>query len=190
MDHVPDDDGLLSWQDAGYRRPLDYSSANIFLKATHSWASPLLIKGKAGKLGISDAGHLLSKRDRIRSLVATFTEKYDDEMSKAKRITSRNAFMRAILRCHGQEMTLHSFWTVFESVFRLASPVALRFLVQWLKDYEDPDKDTDEGEGWLWASLLCVAGFALAASHHQLFWCGMRLGFGMKQQARFPRSIL
>eukprot|EP00892_Ulva_mutabilis_P006809 jgi/Ulvmu1/44/UM001_0047.1 len=186
--HEPDvlheSEGILSWQEAGYKYPANYDEASIFSKTFFTWASPLLDRGKNVGLSVDDAGPLLSASDRVDHLVATFNQPYQQALSKVtpRGRKQRNAFLYAIFRSHLGYMLLQAFWTVLESAFRIGSPVALRQLVKWLSDYESP-KATDDADGWMWAVLLCLFGVGLALAHHQLFWCGMRLGFQMKQQA-------
>ena len=177
------------WRQVGYSRPVDYDSCNVLLQATHSWGSPLLVKGRKGQFELTDALPLLSKKDHIHAAVQTYERHYsrDQERRDATRDRSsdgvaRNGFLVAILRSHIREMALHSFWAVFELAFRVLSPWALRELVRWLQTYDADKSSVREGDGWLWASLVVLFGLGLVLSHHQLFWVGMRLGFGMKQQ--------
>lgn len=194
--HEPDKasqaQGVLSWQDAGYNGPTNFDQSGILGKTFFTWVSPLMERGKKTGLCAEDAGPLLSARDRVDRLVATFEAPYRKELSKvpAKAKKQRNAFLYAIFRSHLGYMLQQSFWTVLESGFRIGSPVALRQLVKWLSDYEDEETDTDDRDGWLWAVLLCLFGVGLALAHHQLFWCGMRLGFQMKQQVQHHDSFL
>lgn len=176
--------GVQSWQDVGYKGPTNFDDSGLLGKTFFTWVSPLMERGKATGLSIEDAGPLLSARDRVDNLVARFNAPYTKELSKvspqAKK--QRNAFLYAVFRSHLGYMLLQCFWTALESAFRIGSPIALRQLVKWLSEYEDGEKDTDDAVGWMWAVLLCLFGVGLALGHHQLFWCGMRLGFKMKQQ--------
>lgn len=183
LDVLHESEDILSWREVGYKQPANYDEASLFSKTFFTWASPLLERGKNVGLSVEDAGPLLSGRDRVDHLVATFNEPYHKALSNVteKGRKQRNAFLYAIFRSHLGYMLLQSAWTVLESAFRIGSPVALRQLVKWLSDYESP-KPTQDADGWMWAVLLCLFGVGLALAHHQLFWCGMRLGFQMKQQ--------
>ena len=176
-------EGILSWQEAGYKLPVNYDEASIFSKTWFTWASPLLERGKNAGLAVEDAGPLLSARDRVDHLVAAFNAPYHKALSKdnQKGRKQRNAFMYAIVHAHLGYMLLQSFWAVMESGFRIGAPIALRQLVKWLREYEK-GANVEISEGWMWAVLLCLFGVGLALAHHQLFWCGMRLGFQVKQQ--------
>lgn len=176
--------GVQSWQDVGYKGPTNFDDSGIWGKTFFTWVSPIMERGKATGLSVEDAGPLLSARDRVDNLVSTFNAPYTRELSRtsSQAKKQRNAFLYAIVRSHLGYMLLQCFWTVLESAFRIGSPVALRQLVKWLSEYEDGEKDTDDAVGWMWAVLLCLFGVGLALGHHQLFWCGMRLGFQMKQQ--------
>jgi hypothetical protein len=180
-----------TWQERGYPRSISWEDCNVLQKVTHTWGAPLLQRGRKGQFDVRDALPLLSERDRVGSLVRSFERCYDraKERTDANRARTKdgllqNGFLWAILRCHASEALLHSFWTALESACRLLSPFALRQLVRWLQRYNADSQAVQQGEGWLWASLVVVFGVGLALCHHQLFWVGMRMGFGMKQQVR------
>ena len=181
-----------AWQAYGYPRPIDFDRSNVLLKATHTWGAPLLQRGRKSEFALGDAAPLLSEQDHIAHAVRTYERRYsrDRERAASKRGGAaaqdsiwRNGFARAILRSHVPEMLLHSFWAAAEVAFRVLSPFALRGLVRWLQQYDSDKESVSQGTGWLWASLVVVFGAGLALSHHQLFWVGMRMGLGMKQQA-------
>jgi hypothetical protein len=164
---------------------MDYASSNIVRKALHSWVTPLLQRGRTGEFAVGDAIPLLSPQDGVRALVGMLSTKYNVEKeldAGAKRGSKRNGIWRALLAAHWPEMLLHAFWTSFEMGFRLAAPYALRRFVGWLRENDVSEVKPSESEGWKWATLFCVFSTCLAMAHHQLFWVGMRMGYGMKQQ--------
>lgn len=179
---------VLTWQEAAYPRSIDYDSASVLQKAFFTYASPFLERGKKSGLQVLDAGPLLSTTDRLSSLVATYSKQFANESKLASaRGSKRNALLHSLLRSHKALMIQQSGWVVLESLFRLLSPVGLRQLIRWLRAYEDPDQSPQERYGWMWAGLLIAFQLGLALTHHQLFWCGMRLGFLLKQQVfSFP----
>lgn len=178
--------GVRSWKEMGYKGPVNYDEGSLLGKTFYTWVSPLMERGKDPGLSEEDAGPLLSTRDRVDNLFAAFHAPYSKQLNRpsGKARKQRNAFLYAIFRSHLGDMLWQCFWTLLESAFRIGSPVALREFVKWLRDYEDVEQETDDADGWMWAALLCLFGVGLALAHHQLFWCGMRLGFQMKQQVR------
>jgi hypothetical protein len=178
-----------TWRALGYPRALDYDSNNLLMKLTHSWGSPLLVKGRKLPFTEADALPVLSPCDRIDAAVRRYEEHYDLHKEqgdvtkeKIKHNLSQNGFLLALLRAHASLMLLHSLWALLEMAFRVLSPYALRQLIRWLQRYDQKLPGTKERNGWMWAALVVLLGLGLTLAHHQLFWVGMRFGFVMKQQ--------
>ena len=177
---------VLSWRDVGYKNPIDQGSASIFQKLFFTYASAFLQRGKQNGLQVLDAGPLLSDSDRLSNLVAAYSKQFTKESSRVKnwRNSNRDLLLHSLLQSHATLMGLQSVLSLVEILFRLLSPVGLRQFIQWLRDYEDPDEAPQERYGWMWAGLLIAFQLCLLLTHHQLFFCGMRLGFLLKQQVR------
>ena len=57
--------------------------------------------------------------------------------------------------------------------YRLVTPVLLRGLLRWLRSHGGaggPGSTSPVGQGWMYAGMLSITGFALAIAHSQLFW--------------------
>jgi hypothetical protein len=182
-----------AWKAAGYPRPMDYDTNNVLHKALHSWITPLLRRGRTSAFAVGDALPLLSPQDDISALVGRLAQRYslNDELdASAKGGSRRNGIWWALLAAHAPEMLLHTFWLLFEMCFRLSTPFALLKFVKWLREWDEDDPGASESQGWMWAALVCVLSTGLAMSHHQLFWVGMRMGYGMKQQVRLDHMAI
>lgn len=58
-------------------------------------------------------------------------------------------------------------------VCRVGSPLILQKLLSWLVGSQSAGAAPGaypDWQGWLWAALLGVFGYAYAIIHHQLFW--------------------
>ena len=122
---------VLSWQEAGYPRSVDYDSASIIKRTFFTYASPFLQRGKETGLAALDAGPLLSTTDRLSSLVASYSKQFNKQsVNASSRRSERNVLLHSLLRSHSALMVQQLGWCSLESLFRVLSPVGLRQFIR------------------------------------------------------------
>lgn len=112
--------------------------------------------------------------------------------------TGRNVAAWTFLHLYWPRLLLHSMWLLTEIVMRVSAPLVLREFLQWQVAASAAEAVAGasggggggqvvgappEWQGWLLALALGALGFSISVVHHQFFWTGMRMGFGMRQQA-------
>eukprot|EP00947_MAST-08B_sp_MAST-8B-sp1_P005468 g5468.t1 len=177
--------------------PSPYDKAWCWGHITFSYAGPLLRRGRAAALTPGDLDNVAT-RDAATRQVGRLEAAWERELRRHPKSPS---LWRAIYNCQTREFWMAALHCLLESVFRVAQPVCLRFLISWLRNQrlDDPLSLPHENQtappsppsssgaavggievGLLWAAALMVCGLGQAVIHHQLYLYTMRAGWNLR----------
>lgn len=151
-----------------HQKPCPEVDANILSKFTFWWFNPLMVLGYKKALEMGDL-YLLREQDRAENVGKNFASSWKAESTRRK-----PNLLRALHVSFGTPFYLAGIIKVFYDVTQLASPVFLRWIIEFIADPE-----MDSYIGYLYAiglTLMNVVGLILI---HQYFHIVMRQGMNV-----------
>jgi ATP-binding cassette subfamily C (CFTR/MRP) protein 1 len=151
-----------------HQKPCPEVSANFLSRFTFWWFNPLMLLGYKKALEIHDL-YLLRDKDLAQNVGSEFVSQWKIESKKQK-----PSLLKALHRSFGTPFYLAGIIKVFYDITQLASPVFLRWLIEFVADPE-----MDSYIGYLYAiglTIMNVIGLILV---HQYFHIVMRQGMNV-----------
>jgi len=150
------------------RKPPPLETASILSKATFSWPYPLLKLGMERPLTEADLPSI-SEKDS-----SAYNRKYFERIwEEEKRLHPANPMLqRALLKDFFTSIWYVQPMYMLGAVAKISQAVALGLLIESFEQ--------NNGDGYLWASVIVLGALALLAEHHHAFMITWRKGMQMR----------
>ncbi|KAK0543049.1 hypothetical protein OC846_006298 [Tilletia horrida] len=171
---VPGLDGVATNEDGKRENP--ENTANLYSRLTFHWMQPLFSLGRK-KFLTEDDMYALPPTDDCESLGQRFS--YHWERTRSKK-TGKGRIWTTLAWAYGGPFAVGGMFKIAQDLMQFAQPQILRWLLQFVQTWDDPEKRQPAELGY----LLCILLFAVAtlqtAFLHQYFQRSFNTGLRVR----------
>ncbi|KAL9940237.1 hypothetical protein V8E36_000942 [Tilletia maclaganii] len=158
------------------KRECPENTANLYSRLTFSWMQPLFSLGRK-KFLTEDDMYALPPDDDCESLGEKFTSYW--ELTRNKK-TGKGRIWRTLFRAYGYPFAIGGILKVFQDLASFAQPQLLRLLLQFVQNWDNPEKRQPAELGYLLSFLLFAVATLQTAFLHQYFQRSFNTGLRVR----------